>query len=178
MLEYSRPGKYHQLLADLLGSWTFTGAFFSENPNPDSSKVVFNFTGTLVRKPFANGRFFIAEGTGHGKLQMPIQDGKMKEVNEKSIETMGYDNVKKKFIRTYINNHIGSDISYSEGNYDSTANTIIFYSEGELIPGMKLKTKELFIILNKDHYRIEDYNEQDGKNVKATEINYIRVKLK
>jgi hypothetical protein len=112
MLEFSRPGKYHQLLADLVGSWTFTGAFFSENPNPDSNKEVFKFTGTLVRKPFANGRFFIAEGTGHGKLQMPIQDGKMKEVNEKSIETMGYDNVKKKFIRTYINNHIGSDISY------------------------------------------------------------------
>jgi hypothetical protein len=178
MLEFSRPGKYHQLLADLVGSWTFTGAFFSENPNPDSNKEVFKFTGTLVRKPFANGRFFIAEGTGHGKLQMPIQDGKMKEVNEKSIETMGYDNVKKKFIRTYINNHIGSDISYSEGNYDSTANTITFYSEGELIPGMKLKTQELFIILNKDHYRIEDYNEQNGKYVKATEINYIRVKLK
>jgi hypothetical protein len=43
---------------------------------------------------------------------------------------------------------------------------------------MKLKTQELFIILNKDHYRIEDYNEQNGKYVKATEINYIRVKLK
>src|SRR5438874_13327281 len=28
MFDYSRPGKYHQLLADLAGSWTFKGRRF------------------------------------------------------------------------------------------------------------------------------------------------------
>ena len=177
MLDYSRPGKYHQLLANLVGTWTFKGGHFSENPNPDSNKVVFKFNGTLVRKSFANGRFFIVELTG-GKLQMPIQDGKMKEVNAKSIETEGYDNVKKKFLLTVINNHIGSDISFSEGTYDSMTKTITFESEAELVPGMKIKAKELYIILDKDHYRLEYYDEQNGKYIKATEIDCTRVKGK
>jgi hypothetical protein len=177
MLDYSRPGKYHRLLAELVGTWTFKGGHFSENPNPDSNKVVFNFNGTLVRKPFANGRFFIVEGTG-GKLQMPIQDGKMKEANAKYIETEGYDNVKKKFLLTIINNHIGSNIFFSEGNYDSTTNTITFNSEAELVPGMKIKARELFIIVNKNHYRLEYYNEQNGKYIKATEIDCMRIKGK
>ena len=28
LLDYSRPGKYHQLLADLVGTWTFKGTQF------------------------------------------------------------------------------------------------------------------------------------------------------
>ncbi len=177
MLDYSRPGKYHQLLAELVGTWTFKGGHFSEDPNPDSNKVVFKLNGTLVRKSFANGRFFIVEGAG-GKLQMPIQDGKMKEVNAKYIETEGYDNVKKKFLLTFINNHIGSDISFSEGDYDSTTKTITFNSENELVPGRKTQVRELFIIFNKNHYRLEYYNEQNGMYIKATEIDCVRVKGK
>lgn len=109
---------------------------------------------------------------------MPIQDGKMKEVNYKGIETEGYDNVKMKFVKTSIGNHLGSDISFSDGNYDSTTKTITYYSEDELTPGMKIKVKELFIILDKDHYTLEYYNDHNGKYVKATEIHCTRVKSK
>ena len=180
MLDYSRPGKYHQLLADLVGNWTWKGRHFSGNSNPDSNKVVFEFSGTLVRKPFANGRFFIAELTSGKlqKLQMPIQDGKMKEVNAKEIRTEGYDNVKKKFVRTLINNHLGSDIEFSEGTYDPKTKTIFYEGEQELIPGMKSKEHEHFIIHDNDHYTIEYYREMDGMNYKATEINYTRAKAK
>ena len=176
MIDYSRPGKYHQLLADLVGTWTFKGRHFSGNP--DSNKVVFQFNGTVVRKSFANGRFFIVNTTGNGKLQMPIQNGKMKEVSLQGIITEGYDNVKNKFVQTEISNHLGSDIAFFEGNYDSTTKTIAFKGENELVPGMKTKVRELFIILDKNHYTLEYYDDQNGKYVKATEINYKRVKGK
>ena len=176
MIDYSRPGKYHQLLADLVGTWTFKGRHFSGNP--DSNKVVFQFNGTVVRKSFANGRFFIVNTTGNGKLQMPIQNGKMKEVSLQGIITEGYDNVKNKFVQTEISNHLGSDIAFFEGNYDSTTKTITFNGENELVPGMKTKVRELFIILDKNHYTLEYYDDQNGKYVKATEINYTRVKGK
>lgn len=168
-LDYSRPGKYHQVLADLVGAWTFRGKHFSGNPNPDSNKVTIAFHGSLVRKPFANGRFFVVELTG-SKLQIPIQDGKMKEDIGRTIETEGYDNVKKKFVLTFIGNHIGSGIIFSEGSYDSTSKTISFESEPELIPGIKMKVYEHFIIQDNDHYRLEYYRERDGKRFKATEI--------
>jgi hypothetical protein len=98
-LDYSRPSAYHQLLAHLVGTWMFQGKFYSGHSNPDSNKVVGGFNGSLVRKPFADGRFFIVELTG-GNIQMPIQDGKMKEVAAQLIEIEGYDNVKKKFVLT------------------------------------------------------------------------------
>src|SRR4029078_11897075 len=68
MLDYSRPGKYHQLLADLVGSWTFTGSHF-EWVDSVTSKVAIRLSGTAVRKSFANGRFFIVEMTTRGKVQ-------------------------------------------------------------------------------------------------------------
>lgn len=173
-LDYSRPGKYHQLLANLAGTWNFKASHYSGNPNPDSNKVVIAFEGSLTRKPFANGRFFIVELTG-GKLQIPIQEGKMKEDNARSIETEGYNNVTNKFNLAFINNHIGSGIIYSEGNYDSTTKTISFEWEEELTPGMKRKVYEDFIILDNDHYRLEYYRERDGRKVKATEINCTRI---
>ena len=69
-------------------------------------------------------------------------------------------------------------IFFSEGNYDSTTNIITFDSEEELVPGIKIKTRELFIILGKDHYILEYYDEQNGKYVKNTEIDCTRIKGK
>jgi hypothetical protein len=180
MLDYSRPGKFHQILGDLVGIWAWKGRHYSGNPNPDSNKVEIEFSGTAVRKPFANGRFFIVEATSgkDQKLQSPIQNGKMVEVNAKEITTEGYDNVKKKFLHTLIGNHIGSDISYSEGDYDSTTKTIIYNRIDELVPGMKMKVTEHFIIIDINHYTIEIYGERDGRIIKDTEINYTRIKGK
>jgi hypothetical protein len=107
MIEYSRPGKYHQLLADLVGSWTFTGSHF-DWVDSMTSKVGIKLSGTAVRKFFAKGRFFIVELTTDGKIQLPVQDKKMIEGYGKGIQTEGYDNVKNKYQISYINNHIGS----------------------------------------------------------------------
>lgn len=96
MLDYSRPGKYHQLLADLVGNWNFEGSRF-DWVDSVTSKVSMKLAGSVVRKPFADGRFFIAELTTAGKIQLPIGDGKLLEDYAKAIQTEGYDNVKKKF---------------------------------------------------------------------------------
>ena len=55
-LEYSRPGKYHQLLADLVGTWTFKDISL-EWVDSVTNKVTEEIRGTAVRKSFANGRF-------------------------------------------------------------------------------------------------------------------------
>jgi len=179
MFDYSRPGKYHQLLADLVGTWTFKGRRFPLNP--DSSKVKFDLFGSLVRKSFAEGRYFIVDmtmGDSLHKVLIPIQDGKMKEVIGKGIAIEGYDNVKKKFVQTYITNHIGSDISFWEGTYDSTTKTITFNSEQEVVPGMKDEIRELLITHDKDHYTLEYYHKENNDYVKDIEIILTRVKEK
>jgi hypothetical protein len=100
--EYSSPGRFHQLLGDLVGAWSFKRRIFSVDAN--SNKFVFELSGTAVRKSFANRRYCIVDMTNGDelhKIQTPIQDGKSKEVIGKSIITEGYDNVKNKFEQTY-----------------------------------------------------------------------------
>lgn len=177
MLDYSRPGKYHQLLADLVGTWTFKGRHY-EWTDSVTSKISLEYSGTVVRESFANGRYFIVNVTSDGKLEMPIQDGKMKEVKFQGLEIEGYDNVKKKFVRSSIGNHLNSFIVASEGTYDSTTKTITFDSEFELIPGMKTKDHFCFIFIDKDHYKWEVDQEEKGKYRRGSEIEFTRIKGK
>ncbi|MCG2613517.1 DUF1579 domain-containing protein [Terrimonas sp. NA20] len=175
MLDYSRPGKYHQLLADLVGRWIFKGRHF-EWTDSVTSKVSLEYSGTVVRESFANGRYFIVNVTSDGKLEMPVQEGKMKEVKFQGFEIEGYDNVKKKFVRSSIGNHLNSFIAASEGAYDSTTRTITFDSEFEPIPGMKTKDHFRFIFIDTDHYKWEVDQEEKGKYRRGSEIEFTRVK--
>lgn len=177
MLDYSRPGKYHQLLADLAGTWIFKGRHY-DWVDAVTSKVSLEFSGTIVRTSFANGRYFVVNVTSDGTLEMPVQDGKMIAAKFQGIELEGYDNVKMKFVRSSIGNHLNSGIVASEGVYDSTKKTITFDSEVEPIPGMKTKDHLLFIFVDYDHYKWEYYQDEKGKYRKGTEIDFTRVNSK
>jgi hypothetical protein len=124
-----------------------------------------------------NGRYFISDilSDGEGTMEMPIQDGKMKLAKFEGLEIEGYNNVKKKFIRCTIGNHISSDINVVEGDYDSLKNTITFDSDLELAPGFRTKNRLLFIFQDANHYKWEYYEEEKGKLRKATEIDFSRM---
>lgn len=177
MLDFSRPGKYHQLLADLVGKWTFKGRHF-EWTDSVTSKISLEYSGSLIRESFANGRYFIVNVISDGKLEMPIQDGKMMETKFQGLEIEGYDNVKRKFVRSSIGNHLNSFIATSEGSYDSTTRTITFDSEYESVPGMKTKDHFRFIFIDKDNYKWEYDQEEKGKYRRGSEIEFARIKAK
>ena len=177
MIDYSRPGKFHQLLGDIAGKWTFKGKHF-QWVDSVTSKVSLEFSGSLERKAFANGRYFIVDVTSDGTLEMPVQDGKMKVVKFQGVEIEGYDNVKQKFIRTSIGNHLLSGIPVTEGVYDAAKKTITFNSEVEMVPGLKTKEHFDFILQDKDHYKWNYYNEENGKMRLGTEIIFTRVREK
>lgn len=168
MIDYSRPGKYHKVLKNLEGSWTYKGGY------PDSNGAIAKYYyGTFVWKSFADGRYFTAE-VNSSKIQMPVADGKMKEVNYKSIYTIGYNNVKSKFEATTIANVLGSNITFAEGTYDSTTNAVTFDAEDNPVPGVKMKIRDVFTFRDKDHYTIESYNYQDGKYIKINLVKCTR----
>lgn len=170
MLDYSRPGKYHKVLENLEGTWSYKGQA------PDASGVVVKiYYGTFVWKSFADGRYFIADGTS-SKIQMPVRDGKMKEVNYEVRYTIGYNNVKGKFEVATITNVMGSNIAFAEGSYDAAANAITFDSEDSPIPGMKLKFRDVFTFPDRDHYAIESYTYENEKYVKINIVKFTREK--
>ena len=89
--------------------------------------------------------------------------------------TEGYDNVKKKFVGTWIDS-MGTGIMMSEGDYDPATKTFTYTGEIEVMPGMKQKIREVVKITDQDHMDFEWYEDRGGKEVKTMEINYTKKK--
>jgi hypothetical protein len=99
MMELSKTGENHKLLANLAGTWVYDIKFWM---NPDPNAPPSESKGTAVRKPIMNRRYFVMDVSG--KMQMPGPDGKPKDMQFKGMSIEGYDNVKKKFVATWIDN--------------------------------------------------------------------------
>ena len=120
-----------------------------------------------------DGRFYVLDVSG--KMEMPGPDGKKKEMTFKGMSLEGYDNVKKKFINTWIDN-MGTGIMMSEGSYDPATKTFTYTGEVEAIPGMKQKIREVIKVTDKEHHLLEWYEDRGGKEAKTMEIAYTRAK--
>jgi hypothetical protein len=168
MMELSKLNENHKLLGELAGTWSYTVKMWMDpSAPPQESK------GTAVRKEMMGGRFYV--GDFSGKMEMPGPDGKKKQMTftGKSIE--GYDNVKQKFVSTWVDN-MGTGIMMTEGTYDPATKTFNYNSEIEMMPGMKTKVREKIQIVDKDHHILEWYEDRGGNEVKTMEISYTRSK--
>ncbi len=123
MMELSKLNENHKLLTDLDGNWNFAIKMWM---NPDPNAPPQQSKGTAVRKSAMGGRYVIMDVTG--KMQMPGEDGKMKEMQFKGMGVEGYDNVKQKFVASWIDN-MGTGIQFSDGTYDPAAKTFTYTSE-------------------------------------------------
>jgi len=170
MMELSKLNENHKLLGTLAGSWTNVVKMWM---NPDPSAPPTQSSGTAVRKPLMGGRYFQADFTG--KFPMPGPDGKAKEMDFKGMSLEGYDNVKKKFFATWIDS-MGTGLMYMEGSYDPTEKAFTFTGEEEMMPGMKMKVREVLKVVDANHHTLEWFEDRGGKEVKTMEINYTRKK--
>jgi flagellar basal body rod protein FlgC len=168
MAELGKPGENHKLLEDMAGNWTYKLKMWMDPAGePQESK------GTATRKAVMGGRYFIAEHTG--KFQMPGKDGKMETMNFKGMAIEGYDNAKKKFVSSWIDN-MSTMIMNSEGTYDPTSQTFTYNAECQMMPGKMTKIREVVKVVDKDHHTFEWYDDSHGAEAKTMEISYTRKK--
>jgi hypothetical protein len=171
MMELSKLNENHKLLASLAGTWTYNIKFWM---NPDPNAKPQESKGNASTKRVMGGRYFVMDVSG--KMQMPGPDGKMKDMEFKGMGIDGYDNVKKKFVSSWIDN-MGTGIEFSEGTYDPAAKTFTYTSEMEAVPGMKTKVREVLKIADNDHHTFEWYEDRGkGQEAKTMEISYTRKK--
>ena len=170
MMELSKMNENHKLLSSLDGNWTYTIKMWM---NPDPNAKPQESKGTATRKSVMGGRYVMMDVSG--KFQMPGEDGKMKEVQFKGMGLEGYDNVKKKFVGSWIDN-MGTGIMFSEGDYDAATKTFTYTSEMEPMPGMKSQVRELLKMTDTNHMMLEWYENQGGQEKKTMEIAYTRKK--
>jgi len=107
------------------------------------------------------------------RFGVPGPDGKMMDMEFKGTATDGYDNVKKKFVSSWIDN-MGTGIVISEGTYDTATKTFTYYAETEMMPGMKTKIRQVLKIADNDHHTLEFYEDRGGQEVRTMEIKYAR----
>jgi hypothetical protein len=168
VMEQSKLNENHKLLTSLDGNWTYTIKFWM---NPDPNAKPQESKGTATRKSIMGGRYVVIDVSG--KMQMPVEEGKMKDFTFKGMGLEGYDNVKKKFVASWIDN-MGTGIEFSEGTYDPGTKSFTYTSEIEPVPGMKQQTREVIKIADKDHISLEWYENQGGQEKKTMEVNYTR----
>lgn len=167
MMELGKPGENHKLLAEMAGNWNYTMKMMMDptTGKPSESK------GTATRKAIFDGRYFSFEVSG--KFQMPGKDGKMMDMNFKGMAVEGYDNGKKKFISSWIDN-MSTMMMNAEGDYDAATKTFTYMADCEMPPGTKVKMREVIKIVDKDHHTFEMYEDRGQGETKSMEIAYTR----
>jgi hypothetical protein len=166
MMEMAKPGENHKHLQEMVGTWSYSVKWWM---SPDAPPAL--SSGTLVSRSVMDGRYVISEHTG--KMQLPGPDGKSMDAEFKGMAVEGYDNAKKKFVSSWIDN-MGTGIMNSEGTYDPAAKTLTYLAEYEPMPGMKTRMRQVIKIMDKNHRTMEFFEDREGKEVKTMEITYER----
>lgn len=167
MMEMAKLNENHKLLADMAGTWSTSVKMMSPGEAPTTS------TGTVTFKSIMNGRYVVGDHTG--SMKVPGPDGKMKDFTFKGMSIDGYDNVKQKFISSWMDN-TGTGIMSFEGTYDPATKTFTYTGEMEMAPGMKTPIRSVVKVTDKNHHTFEWYENRGGQEVKTLEINYTRKK--
>jgi hypothetical protein len=166
MMKLAKPGENHELLKSGVGAWAYTVKWWMSPELPPSQS-----TGTTVSRAVMGGRYVVSDHTG--KMQTPGPDGKMMNMEFKGMAIEGYDNVKKKFVSSWIDN-MGTGIMNAEGTYDADSKTLTYMGMYEPMPGMKTTMRQVIKLTDPDHRRMEFFEDRGGKEVKTMEITYSR----
>jgi hypothetical protein len=168
MMALAQPNENHKLLGGLAGTWSYDVSMWMDPAAPPQKSK-----GTAVCKAMMDGRYYMTNVIG--QMEMPGADGKMKKVTFKGMSLDGYDNVKKKFVSSWVDN-MGTGIMMSEGTYDPSTKTFTYDSEVEMMPGKTTKVRATTRMVDKDHHTFEWFEDRGGQEVKTMEINYTRKK--
>ena len=169
MMAMGNLNENHKMLANTAGTWNYTVSFSPAPGAPEEKSK-----GTATRKMIMNGRYLVGDYTGI--MPMPGADGKMKNVTFKGMGLEAYDNVKKKFISTWMDS-TGTGIMMMEGTYDEATKSITSTGEEEMMPGMKSQIRAVTKFPDKNHMSLEWYETPaGGQEHKVMEIDYTRAK--
>jgi len=168
MMELAKPGPNHKLLLHSVGTWNYAMKWWMDPGAPPTES-----SGTAKFREAMGGRYLISEYLG--MAPMPGPDGKMTPQEFKGLGTDAFDNAKKKFVSTWIDN-MGTGIMMAIGTYDAKTKTITYLSEYEMMPGKITKMRQTVKFEDDDHTVYEFFEIQDGKDVKNMEIKATRVK--
>ena len=166
MMAMAQPGENHKILQEKAGTWNYKVKWWM---SPDAPPM--ESTGTTKIKTVMDGRYIVGEHSG--KMSTPGPDGKMMDSNFLGMGTEGYDNAKKKYVASWIDN-MGTGIMSMEGTYDPATKTLTYVSQEQSLPGVKFKMRQTDKAIDKDHRVMQFFEVHGDAEVKVMEISYSR----
>ncbi len=155
---YMTPGDVHKMLATSDGTWNEDITMWMA-PGMEPTKS----TATAVNKMILGGRYQQSTHTGSFN-GMPFE----------GISLLGYDNAKKVFLSSWIDN-MGTGIMQMQGTWDPATKTILFTGTSvDPMTGKDVFVKQTFANIDNNTQKMEMYMTQDGKEFKTMEIKLTR----
>ena len=151
---YMTPGEEHKWLAKSNGTWTEEITMWMD-PDAPAQKS----TATAVNRMLFNGLY--QESRVKGNFEgMPFE----------GLSTMGYDNARKKWVSTWIDN-MGSGIMHMEGTMDPATQLITMTGKGwDPASGKEVDMRQTFKVIDDKTQYMEMFCTKDGKEFKTMEM--------
>jgi len=158
-MENMAPGQPHAMLAKSDGMWDAeTTMWMSADAPAEKSK------GSVVNKMILGGRY----------QQMTFK-GNMMGMPFEGVSLTGYDNMKKVYTSTWMDN-MGTGIMAMEGTWDDATKSMNMKGKVPCVGGRELEMREVFKIIDDKTQVMEMYSPDliTGKEYKNMEIKFTR----
>lgn len=151
----------HKMLANANGTWNGEVTMWMGDGAPPMTS-----TSTSVTRSIYGGLY---QHTSHS--------GDMMGMPFEGTSVMGYDNLKKEFFSTWIDN-MGSGVMLMTGQQDAASKKITLTGNTRCMNGQDAPMREVFTMVDDDHQVMEMYgpDPKTGKEYKNMEIKYTRKK--
>jgi hypothetical protein len=158
MMNYSTPGEIHKMMAKSVGSWAGKVSMWMEPGAP-----VVNSVGEAQTDTILGGRYLQTKNTSNF-MGMPFE----------GISITGYDNAKKVFVNSWIDN-MGTGMMYLTGKWDASTNSIDFTgSMVDPVSGKDIPVREVLKFVDDNTQVMEMYATTNGHEFKNMEVKYTR----
>ena len=160
-MNYMTPGDIHKEMARWDGEWNEDISMWM-SPDAPLQKS----TATCTNKMIMGGRYQVSNHTGN-MMGMPFE----------GMSTVAYDNAKKSFTTTWVDN-MGTGIMVMEGKWDDKTKTLNSTGkQTDPISGKDIMVRETFQMIDDDTQKMEMFmTPAAGKEYKSMEIVFKRKK--
>ena len=155
---YMTPGDVHKMLATSDGTWNEDITMWMA-PGAPPTKT----TATTENKMILGGRY-----------QQSTTKGSFNNMPFEGISLLGYDNAKKVFMNSWIDN-MGTGILQMQGTWDPAGKTINFTGTTvDPMTGKDMNVRQTFTLVDNNTQMITMYMTQGGQEYKNMEIKLTR----
>jgi hypothetical protein len=159
MMAAATPGETHKMLAKSAGNWTASLTMWMQPGAPPTTS-----TASATNEVIMDGRYLRQKASGN-VMGMPFQGEGI----------TGYDNVKKQFVNSWVDN-MGTGIMSMTGTWDAATKSIVYTgSMADPMTGKDTPFREVWRFVDDNHQVMEMYYSADGKEFKSMEIKYTRI---